>query len=88
MAKGATGGSLGGRIVVGEKRRKRRAKARKREEAAWAEKAGPVIVRIGDREVYVKSSRVKADMERARALLLGELEDVAGEIRPARDLPS
>lgn len=75
MAKGQTGGSLGGRTVESARRRKRRAKARQAEEQRWAELAGPVIVTIGDRSIYVKSERVKADLAAARAALLGQGDD-------------
>lgn len=77
--KGGTGGSLGGKIVYGEKRRKRRAKAKKRQEEEWASKNGPVIVRLGDREVYVKSDRIQQDLAAARRALLGGNDDPKGE---------
>lgn len=41
--KGQTGGSLGGRVFESQARRKRQYKRRKREEARWAAKSGPVI---------------------------------------------
>lgn len=42
--KGQTGASLGGGIRYGTKRAKRMRQARKREEARWAAKAGPVTI--------------------------------------------
>lgn len=44
MAKGQTGGSLGGRTILSERRRKARARARQREEERWASLSGPVTV--------------------------------------------
>lgn len=46
--KGLTGGSLGGRTFESASRRKRRAKARKREEERWAAQSGPVTVYVDE----------------------------------------
>lgn len=84
--KGQTGGSLGGRTIESARRRKRRARARRRQEAEWAAKSGPVIVRVGEREIYVKSDRVKQDLKAARELLLGqgvEVEEVSSDGGPS-----
>ena len=76
--KGITGGSLGGYQVIGERRRKRRARARAREEERWADQAGPVLIRIGDREIYAKS-QAKADIAAARRILLAAIDADASE---------
>lgn len=81
--KGQTGGSLGGRTIESARRRKRKARARKRQEETWASKSGPVIIRMGDHEIYVKADAVKADVAKARAILLGQPGDdeVEGSVR-------
>lgn len=79
-----TGGSLGGRIVLGEKRRKRRAKAREREEQRWVAQSGPVLIRIGDHEIYA-TSQAKADIAAARKILLETIAAASadpGAVRP------
>lgn len=70
--KGRTGGSLGGRTFESDRRRKRRAKARKRQDAAWASQAGPTLIQIGEHQIYVKS-QAKADIAAARAVLLAAI---------------
>lgn len=67
--KGQTGGSLGGRQIIGERRQKARKRFRDRQDAEWAAAAGPTLIRIGDHEIYVKS-QAKKDIAAARKLLL------------------
>lgn len=69
MAKGQTGGSLGGGQFLSKRRADARRRAAKRQDEAWAAKAGPTIIRIGDHEIYVKS-QAKKDIAAARKVLL------------------
>lgn len=68
------GTSTGG-VEASPRYRRKQAARRRAEEAAWAEQAGPVILRVGDRVVYVKSDRVKQDLAKVRELLLGGASD-------------
>lgn len=82
MAK-KTGTSTGG-IETSAAYRRKRARRRREEERDWASRNGPVIVRIGESEIYVRSEKVKADLAKARRLLLGEIEgEGTGSVRPA-----
>jgi len=66
-------------IETSAKHRRKRAAARRREEQAWEEQNGPVLIRIGDYEIYAKSQAVK-DVQAARDLLL---RTIRGEsVRP------
>ena len=77
MAK-KTGTSTGG-IETSARHRRRRAAARRAEEQAWQEQSGPVLIRIGNHEIYAKS-QAKRDIEAARNLLL---QAINGEsVRP------
>lgn len=67
MAK-RTGTSTGG-IETSSRYRRKRARARRAEEAAWAEQNGPTLLRIGEHEIYVKS-QARKDIAAARKLLL------------------
>jgi hypothetical protein len=62
----------------GAARKKRRAKARAREEQRWADQAGPTLLRIGDHEIYVTEKGQDA-IKNARALLQ---RAIAGESVP------
>ena len=72
MAKGQTGGSLGGNQFISARRAKARRKYRQRQDEAWAAQAGPTLIRIGEHEIYVKS-QAKKDIARARELLLAAI---------------
>jgi hypothetical protein len=63
-----TGTSTGG-IETSARYRRKQAKRRKAEEAAWTASNGPVLLRIGEHEIYVKS-QAKRDVQAARDLLL------------------
>ncbi len=78
MAK-KTGTSTGGIEMSAAKRRKLAA-ARRAEEAGWQERNGPVLIRIGNHEIYAKS-QAKKDIAAARKLLLDAIE--SGSVRPA-----
>lgn len=67
MAKG-TGTSTGG-IEMSAAKRRRLAAARRAEEKSWQEQNGPVLIRIGDHEIYAKS-QAKKDIAAAREMLL------------------
>lgn len=67
------GQSTGG-IETSKKWRRKKARQRRAQEQEWASKNGPVIVRVGDREVYVKADRVKQDLAAARKVLLGAID--------------
>ena len=77
MAK-RTGTSTGG-IELSKAKRRRLAAARRAEEKAWADQNGPVLIRIGDREIYAKS-QAKKDIAAARQLLLDAIR--TGTVRP------
>ena len=79
MAK-KTGTSTGGIETSGAYKRKR-ARRRRAEEREWAAKNGPVIVRMGDTEVYVKTDQLQADLKKARELLLGQADELDDAVR-------
>lgn len=78
MAK-KTGTSTSG-IEMSAAKRRRVAAARRAEEKGWQEQNGPVLIRIGDHEIYAKS-QAKKDIEAARDLLLASIR--SGSVRPA-----
>jgi hypothetical protein len=54
-------------------RHRRRAAARRRaEEQSWEEQSGPVLIKIGDYEIYAKTQAVE-DIKAARDLLLATI---------------
>lgn len=69
--KGQTGASL--QTYESAARKKRRARARKREEERWAEQAGPTLLRIGGYEIYVTEKGQQA-IKNARAQLLRAID--------------
>lgn len=77
-----TGSSTGG-IETSQRYRKRQARRRAAENAAWEAQSGPTIIRIGEHEIYVKS-QAKKDIARARQLLLDAIAAGAppGVVRP------
>jgi hypothetical protein len=77
MAK-KTGTSTGG-IEMSAAKRRRLAAARRVEEKGWQEQNGPVLIRIGEHEIYAKS-QAKKDIKAARDLLLRSID--AGSVRP------
>lgn len=76
VVKGQTGAST--QTYESAARKKRRAKARARQEERWAEQAGPVLLRLGGYEYYVTEKGVDA-LKRARELLLRAID---GDIAP------
>jgi hypothetical protein len=60
--------------------RKRKAARRLAEEQAWEEQSGPVLIRMGDHEIYAKS-QARADIQAARNLLLALIDGSA--VRPS-----
>jgi hypothetical protein len=66
-------------IETSARHRRRRAAARRAEEAGWEEQSGPVLIRIGNHEIYAKS-QAKQDIEAARNLLLRSIQ--SGTVRP------
>lgn len=77
MAK-KTGTTTSG-IETSARHRRKRAAARRAEDAAWAEQNGPVLIRIGNHEIYAKS-QAKKDIAAARELLLQAID--ASTVRP------
>jgi hypothetical protein len=77
-----TGTSTGG-VETSARYRKKKARQRRAEEQAWEEKSGPVLLRIGDHEIYV-TSKARKDIARARQLLLDAIAAGAppGVVRP------
>jgi hypothetical protein len=77
-----TGTSTGG-IETSKRYRKKKARQLAAEQREWEAKNGPVILRIGDHEIYVKS-QAKADIARARQLLLDAIAagSPPGVVRP------
>lgn len=67
MAK-QVGTSTGG-VEFSPRYRRKQARKRRAEDAAWAAQNGPVVLRIGEHEIYVKS-QAKRDVAAARQLLL------------------
>jgi hypothetical protein len=82
LARMRTGTSTGG-IETSKRWHRKQAKKRRAEEAKWADQSGPVLLRIGDHEIYVKS-QAKRDMAAARRLLLDAIAAGAppGTVRP------
>ena len=80
MAK-KTGTSTGG-IELSKAKRRRLAAARRAEERSWAEQNGPVLIRIGEHEIYAKS-QAKKDVQAAREMLLRLIDcGDGGTVRP------
>ena len=77
-----TGTSTGG-VETSARYRRKQARRRAAEEATWAEQNGPIVMRIGNHEIYVKS-QAKSDVARARQLLLDAIAQGAppGVVRP------
>jgi hypothetical protein len=66
-------------IETSARYRKKQERRLRAQEAAWEEKSGPVLIRIGSHEIYAKS-QAKQDIEAARNLLL---QAIKGEsVRP------
>jgi hypothetical protein len=82
MAK-KTGTSTGG-IETSARYRRQQAAARRAEELAWDKQNGPVLIRIGEYEIYAKSQGVR-DVRAAREWLLRAIDAGAdpGSVRPA-----
>lgn len=68
-----TGTSTAG-VETSARYQRKQARRRRAEEQAWEEQSGPVVIRIGEHEIYVKSQGRK-DIAAARKLLL---EAIAG----------
>lgn len=66
-------------IETSDRYRRRRQRARAAEEQAWQDQNGPVLIRIGDHEIYAKS-QAKKDIAAARKLLLDAI--TKGAVRP------
>lgn len=81
MAKNV-GTSTGG-IETSKRYRRKKARQRRAEEAAWEDKSGPVLLQIGDHQIYV-TAKGKRDFERARQLLLDAIAagEPPGVVRP------
>lgn len=77
------GTSTGG-VEVSPRYRKKQARKRRAEQAEWESKNGPVLLQIGQHQIYVKS-QAKRDMAAARQLLLDAIAAGAppGEVKPA-----
>lgn len=77
-----TGTSTGG-IEVSKRYTKKQARKRAAEEKRWAEESGPVIIKIGQHEIFVKS-QAKKDIAAAREYLLRAISAGAppGTVRP------
>lgn len=73
------GTSTGG-IETSARRQRKRAAARRAEEKAWGDQSGPVLIRIGEHEIYAKSQAVR-DVQAARDLLLQSIN--GGSVRPS-----
>lgn len=86
MAKGQTGGSLGGGQFISARRAKARRAAAKRQDEAWAAQAGPTLLTIGGHSIYVKG-QAKKDVQKARELLLAAIAAGAppGLVEPSAD---
>ena len=67
-------------IETSKRYQRRRAAARRAEEEAWSKQNGPVLIRIGDHEIYAKS-QARKDIEKARAMLLQAIN--AESVRPS-----
>lgn len=76
-----TGTSTGG-IWTSARYKRKRARKRAAEDASWQERNGPVLLRIGEHEIYVKS-QAKQDVAAARRLLLDAIASGAppGDVR-------
>lgn len=81
MAK-KTGTSTSG-IETSQRYRKKQARRRAAEHREWEAQNGPVLLRIGEHEIYV-TSQAKADVKRARELLLAAIAagQPPGVVRP------
>lgn len=79
-----TGTSTGG-IEVSKRYVKKQARKRRAEEARWEAQNGPVVIKIGDHQIYVKS-QAKKDVAAAREYLLRAIAGgaPAGVVRPLR----
>lgn len=76
------GTSTGG-IETSKRYRRKQARKRAAENAAWEAQSGPTVIRIGDHEIFVKS-QAKKDIAAARQLLLDAIAAGAppGVVRP------
>jgi hypothetical protein len=77
-----SGTSTGG-VEHSARYRRKLARQRRAEEAEWESKNGPVLLRIGDHEIYAKS-QAKRDVAAARKLLMDAISSGAppGAVRP------
>lgn len=62
-------GTSTGAIETSARYRRKRARLRRAEQAEWEAQNGPVLLRIGNHQIYVKS-QAKKDIAAARQLLL------------------
>jgi hypothetical protein len=78
-----TGTSTGG-VETSKRYERKRARKRAAEQKAWDEQNGPVILRLGGYEVYLKSN-AKRDVEKAREMLLATIASgiPQGDVRPS-----
>lgn len=83
------GTSTGG-IEQSPRYRRKRARARRVEEAGWEAQHGPVLIKIGEWEIYAKSPAPK-EVQAARKLLLAAMSSAGtnggvvgldGSVRP------
>lgn len=77
-----TGSSTGG-IEQSARYKRKQARKKRAEEAEWESKNGPIVLRIGEHEIYVKS-QAKRDVQAARELLLRAIAagEPPGTVRP------
>lgn len=77
-----TGTSTAG-IWTSKRYDKKRKRKREAEQASWEAQNGPVVIRIGEHEIFVKS-QAKKDIAAARQLLLDAIANGAppGVVRP------
>jgi hypothetical protein len=75
-------GTSTGAVETSTRYRKKQARKRAAEEAGWQERNGPILLRIGSHEIYVKS-QAKRDVAAARQLLLDAIASGAppGNVR-------
>ena len=76
-------GTSTGAVETSKRWQRKQARKRRAEEADWKDKSGPLLLRIGDHEIYVKS-QAKKDVAAARQLLLDAIASGAppGNVRP------
>jgi len=76
-------GTSTGAIETSKRYAKKQARRRRAEEERWEAESGPVIIRIGEHEIFVKS-QTKKDVAAAREILLAAIAGgaPAGNVRP------